>query len=208
MGRALGRSRSASGVIRLSGLSQRSLASIFNHCVLDESRAGFRDAALLGLMAGAGLSPSEVIALEWRDVEIDRGVLTISGRSRFGRAVALQETTLSQLLRRWSDVALRRDGSVLTSTSEPSSGQPLSRAAVYRIVSRRARAAGFSGLLPSDLAHHYWWDLKRQHASGRTSCSLVTSEDGVVQFLSPALDIRVEFASRPEEAELAFVMDG
>lgn len=73
------KNRKAETLPRGRALDKEELRTIIKHCQAENSPAGTRDTALIGVMYGTGLRRSEVVKLELRDYNPRNGALTIRG---------------------------------------------------------------------------------------------------------------------------------
>lgn len=114
-----------------------------------------RNAALLGLLYGAGLRISEICGLAWRDLQArnEAGQVTVFGKGGQTRAVLLPASV-------WrSVIALRGEaGADAPVFRSRSGGGHLNPVSVHRLVKAAAKRAG----LPEEVSTHW---LRHAHAS-------------------------------------------
>jgi len=124
------------------------------------SVTGVRNRALVAVFAGAGLRLAEALALMPRDVDLEAGTLTVrEGKGRKRRVTSLT-VEASAVLARWIDrrAALGMTGRqpVFCTTSENSTGKPLSQGYVRTLLPRLATRAGIEKRVhPHGLRHFY-----------------------------------------------------
>ena len=83
------------------------LLALVNVCAGDTGPAGARDAAILGLLYAGGLRRSEIVTLDWEDVDLEQGQVTFRhSKGNKSRVVYLANGALGAL-RAW--VAIRGD---------------------------------------------------------------------------------------------------
>lgn len=142
-------------------VSQAEIKALFRACTKDKSPAGIRDAAILGLLYGAGLRRAEIVGLQLGDYQPDNDTaasLKVRGKGRRERLIWLANGAL-YALEDWITLrgdhpgpmfcAIRKDGKILPERA------PLSREAIYGILRKRAREAEISPLSPHDLRRTY-----------------------------------------------------
>jgi integrase/recombinase XerD len=119
--------------------------------------ASLRDRALLELMYACGLRASEAIGLELTDVDLDERVLRARGKGSKERVVPIGQAAARAL-----SVYLERGRPALVKGApEPHlfvnfRGGPLTRQGLYKIVRRRAAAAGLADRMsPHTLRHTF-----------------------------------------------------
>lgn len=103
-----------------------------------ESRAPLRDALMLMLLVGNGLTLQELTALDCDDVDLARSVLHLRGRTQRERLVPLSESAV-RMLRRY--LRERPTGPLWSSRR----GERLSARGVQYVCARAARRAGLCG---------------------------------------------------------------
>ncbi|HEY2526193.1 MAG TPA: tyrosine recombinase XerC [Candidatus Binataceae bacterium] len=117
------------------------------------SPAALRDRAILETLYSSGLRVSELVGLNWRDIDDDVGmVLVRSGKGNKDRMVPIGEPALDALKawRRAMPVAWELDGPVITNLR----GGRLTTRAVENVLAQRIVAAGLgASITPHGLRH-------------------------------------------------------
>jgi integrase/recombinase XerC len=119
----------------------------------ESSAAARRDRAIFETLYSSGLRVSELVGLDWRDIDEELGMVMVrSGKGNKDRLVPLGEPALDAL-KRWRvamPVAWERDGPVITNLR----GGRLTTRSVELILQRRIAAAGIgAGITPHGLRH-------------------------------------------------------
>jgi integrase/recombinase XerC len=119
----------------------------------DQSPAALRDRAIMETLYSSGLRVSELVGLNWRDVDEDIGMLTVrAGKGNKDRVVPIGEPALDALRawRRAMPVAWEHDGPVITNLR----GGRLTTRSVEMMLERRIAAAGLAtAITPHGLRH-------------------------------------------------------
>lgn len=142
-----------------------------------DSRLSPRNVCLLEILFGCGLRVSEVISLRTSDVDLDSGVLRITGKRGKMRVVPIPSGTATNLSQ-WLSVGRKEllkkpTGLVFVSAR----GTALSRQAVYGIIAGSARAGGVTGHIgPHTLRHSYAVSLLKGGADLRAVQELLGHE--------------------------------
>lgn len=92
-----------------------------------------RDRCLLELLYGSGLRLSELWALDWRALDLERASVRVLGKGNKERIVPLTDPAVAAL-RRWRDDSLRQEAA---SRLEPPDGEALWPGNLKRRISRR-----------------------------------------------------------------------
>jgi site-specific recombinase XerD len=138
---------------------------LFQQCAAGGGPAGVRDAALLGVLYGAGLRRAEVVALSIPDYTSTDGALLVRGKGNKTRIVYLRGGA-AQAVAAW--LALRgstadRDGTVPIFTRIYKGGvvtpYRLTPQAVLDVLRRRAVRAGLRPFSPHDIRRTFIGDL-------------------------------------------------
>lgn len=136
-------------------------AAILLACQQDQTPAGPRDAAIFGLGVFGGLRRAEVASLKIADYDLDRQVMTVSGKGNKARTVHVA-TGVDDALADWLHVRGDRDGRLFWAINRGGrilTGQGISGNAIYEMVARRAKAAGVKFFTPHDLRRTFAGDL-------------------------------------------------
>jgi site-specific recombinase XerD len=142
-------------------LSTGELRALFQACDLTTAR-GARDAALLALLYGAGLRRAEVVQIATSDLDLDGGVVRVTGKGNRERAVPFAPGVRG-LLDRWIDLRGDLSGPLLLPVRKGGAvagdGRGLTGQAVLMILRRLAQRSGVSPFSPHDARRSFISDL-------------------------------------------------
>jgi integrase/recombinase XerC len=121
----------------------------------DSTPASIRDRAIFETLYSSGLRVGELVALDWRDIDEELGMVMIrAGKGNKDRLVPLGEPALDAL-KRWKTampIAWEHNGPVITNLR----GGRLTTRSVEMILQRRIEAAGVTvGVTPHGLRHSF-----------------------------------------------------
>ncbi|WP_306557905.1 tyrosine-type recombinase/integrase, partial [Nostoc sp. 'Peltigera malacea cyanobiont' DB3992] len=102
----------ASKELRGRALSQDEINSLMTVCFSDRTPAGFRDAALIAILRGAGLRRAEVVKLDLKDFKSDGEIKIRSGKGRVDRTVYLSPGAIA-LVNDWLEIRTKTSGALL-----------------------------------------------------------------------------------------------
>ena len=144
----------------------------------DEPRA-LRDRAMLEMLYATGLRVSELIALRYTQVNLNQGVVRVTGKGNRERLVpigAAAAETLQQFEQRGRAALLEgRSSEHLFPTRE---GEPMTRQAFWHLIKRHARTAGIDKpLSPHTLRHAFATHLLNHGADLRVVQMLLGHSD-------------------------------
>lgn len=142
-------------------LKQGEILALANVCIVDQTPAGARDAAIIGLLYGTGLRRSELVHLDLEHFESDTGKLIVkSGKGRKDRTVYAAEGTLAALLD-WLAVRGDEPGALFLPINRGGNiaGQRLTAQAVYNLLKKRAAEAGVSDFSCHDFRRTFAGDM-------------------------------------------------
>jgi site-specific recombinase XerD len=148
-------------------LATDEIQALFRQCASDTGAAGARDAALLGVLYGAGLRRAEVAALSLPDYSVIDGALTVRGKGNKVRVAYLsKEGGAARALSAW--LAIRGTGAdrddstpIFTRVYKGGAVTPnrLTPQAVLDVLRRRAMRAGLRPFSPHDVRRTFIGDL-------------------------------------------------
>ena len=122
----------------------------------DDSSLHLRNLTILELLYGAGMRVSELISLDMSQIDLDSSAIRVTGKRNKTRMIPLPAQTNESLRTYLSSV---RDSLIKAPTGVvflSARGKPLSRQAVYSLVSSMAKAAGVRGAIgPHTFRHTY-----------------------------------------------------
>lgn len=142
-------------------LKASDLAALFRACKHDSSPAGARDAALIAILAGAGLRRSEAVALDLADFDLDINCLQVrQGKGRKFRTVYLPDGAAAVLMA-WLVVRGNAPGPLLCPVRRGGHTivKRMTDQAVMLIIQKRAYQAGIAALSPHDFRRTFITDL-------------------------------------------------
>ncbi|WP_373527408.1 tyrosine-type recombinase/integrase [Nostoc sp.] len=150
----------ASKELRGRALSQNEIDSLMKVCFSDRTPAGFRDAALIAILRGAGLRRAEVVKLDLKDFKSDGEIKIRSGKGRVDRTVYLSPGAIA-LVNDWIEIRTLAPGALLCQVNK--SGrvvqQRLTPQAVLFILQKRGEEAGIEHFSPHDMRRTFVSDL-------------------------------------------------
>jgi site-specific recombinase XerD len=150
----------ASKELRGRALSQDEINSLMKVCFKDRTPAGFRDAALIAILRGAGLRRAEVVKLDLKDFKDDGEIKVRSGKGRVDRTVYLSPGAIA-LVNDWLEIRTKTPGALLCQVNK--SGrvvqQRLTPQAVLFILQKRGLEAGCEHFSPHDMRRTFVSDL-------------------------------------------------
>jgi integrase len=142
-------------------LHEGEVMALARACMNDETPAGIRDAAIIGILATGGLRREELTALTLAHVDSSGRIEVRGGKGRKDRTVYLAGGALAALLD-WLDLRgdvpgplfhpIRKNGAI-------QHGQPMTAQAVYKLLVKRAAQAGVADFSPHDFRRTFVGDL-------------------------------------------------
>jgi site-specific recombinase XerD len=138
------------------------LAALLRVCAADEHPLGARDAALIAILAGAGLRRSEVVALDLADYQAATAALRVRGGKGNKDRLAYLDAGAQHALEAWLSLRGRAAGPLLLPVhwrGQIQHGKRLTAQAVLYALQKRARSAGIAAFTPHDLRRTFISDL-------------------------------------------------
>jgi site-specific recombinase XerD len=141
-------------------ISHGELQALMDVCSQDQSAAGPRDAAIMGLLYACGLRRAELVALDVDDYDVAAGELRVKGKRNKERLAHVVEGAAAALAD-WLTIRGDEPGPLFWPIRK---GGHLKRGrlttqAVYYILQARADQAGVKDLSPHDLRRTFVGDL-------------------------------------------------
>jgi site-specific recombinase XerD len=142
-------------------LSQGELLALVEICKQDDSPAGVRDAAILGLLYTCGLRRAELVALEAADFEPESGKLSVrAGKGRKQRTVYVQGGALHALTD-WRAILQNDSGALFVPINKGGKLIPrrMNAQSIYDMLKKRGEQAGVKAFSPHDLRRTFVGDM-------------------------------------------------
>ncbi len=150
----------ASKELRGRALSQDEIDSLMKVCFSSRTPAGFRDAALIAILRGAGLRRAEVVKLDLKDFNNDGSIKIRSGKGRVDRTVYLSPGA-TKIVNDWLEIRTLEAGALLCQVNK--SGrvvlQRLTPQAILFILQKRCKEVGLEHFSPHDMRRTFVSDL-------------------------------------------------
>ncbi len=164
--------------VAVSKLASRQVKLLTDACEADESIEGARDAAVIGLMLGAGLRRQEVVGLQRGDYEDEDGRIRVSSRRGLARSVILEGRTRAAV-EGWLRLRGAWSGPLIAALSPHGEVQMrgLTPSAVNRLLAKRSDQAGCAGITPRDLRGRFLRELQAASRE-RPRCRYYQDENG------------------------------
>jgi len=147
--------------LRGRALSKDEIAALLEVCRDDPTSQGVRDAALIGILRGAGLRRAEVVKLKLSDFQPDISALEIySGKGGKDRTVYLPDGAI-KLVENWLTIRGNEPSSLLCPIRKTGKIElrQMTPHAVLLIVQKRAEQAGVESFSPHDFRRTFCSDL-------------------------------------------------
>lgn len=131
------------------------------------TETGLRDRALLELMYSSGLRVSEAVNIEAKDIDLDGGVLTCTGKGSKTRRVPVGTSAVEWLK---SYLALRKkQGNIdVPKLFVTPAGRPLNRQMIHAFIKGYADKCGLENVSPHTLRHSFATHLIQNRADIRS----------------------------------------
>lgn len=140
-------------------LEVKELRSMIKVCD-DNTLIGLRDAAIIGLVYGAGLRRQEAADLQISNIDLNKGTVHVLGKGNKERINTLGGKSLT-LLKSYLKIRGTQQGSLFVRGKKGNklTTLPISDQSIYDIVVKRYKQAGLSKLSPHDLRRSYATNL-------------------------------------------------
>jgi integrase/recombinase XerD len=149
----------ASKELRGRCLSQQEITALMQYCFADPTPIGYRDAALIAILRGAGLRRSEAVNLMLSDLH-SGSIKVRSGKGGKDRTVYLPDGALP-IVEDWLEIRGREDGALLCHINKAGSVtlRQLTPQAVLFILEKRGQEAGVDNFSAHDFRRTFISEL-------------------------------------------------
>ncbi len=131
------------------------------------TETGLRDRAILELMYSSGLRVSEVVSAQIRDIDLDAGIITTTGKGSKTRRVPVGSSAV-EWLRAYLVLRQKKENSAILDLFVTPACRPLSRQTIFLFIREYAEKAGLEGVSPHTLRHSFATHLVQNRADIRS----------------------------------------
>lgn len=142
-------------------ISQGELMALAEVCKMENSAAGWRDAAIIGLLYTCGMRRSELVALELADYEAETGKLKIlHGKGNKQRMVYVKNGA-GRALSAWLDMRGTAPGALFMPINKSGkiTDSRMTDQAIYNMLKKRAQQSGLKKFSPHDFRRTFVGDM-------------------------------------------------
>ena len=140
------------------------------------TETGLRDRAILELMYACGLRVSEAVTLTVKDVDLDSGIVTTTGKGSKTRRVPVGSSAV-EWLKTYLVVRRRKENVEIQNLFVTPLGKPLNRQIIYDFVREYAEKCGLEGVSPHTLRHSFATHLIQNRADIRSVQQMLGHSD-------------------------------
>lgn len=175
-------------------LATGEILALVNACQKDTSPAGTRDAAIIGLLYGAGLRRQEIVSLSLASFDKETGQLILRGKRNKERTAYVSNGALDALLD-WLDIRGQEDDALFVAINKGGrldTSKPMNPQSIYDMLQKRAEQAGVKDFSPHDFRRTFVSDLLDKGADIATVAKMAGHAN---------VQTTARYDRRPEEAK-------
>jgi len=131
------------------------------------SEIGLRDRAILELMYASGLRVSEAANLRIRDIDVDSGIVTTTGKGKKTRKVPVGKSAI-EWIKSYMSIRRRIENIEIDNLFVNSHGGSIDRHTIYLSITEYAEKCGLVGISPHTLRHSFATHLIQNNADIRS----------------------------------------
>lgn len=131
------------------------------------TETGLRDRAILELMYASGLRVSEAANVKMRDIDLDSGILTTTGKGSKTRRVPVGSSAI-EWIRSYLAIRRRKERIEIDNLFVTPVGMPVNRQIIHAFIATYAKKCGLQGVSPHTLRHSFATHLVQNNADIRS----------------------------------------
>jgi integrase/recombinase XerD len=131
------------------------------------TETGLRDRAILELLYSSGLRVSEAVNIQIRDIDLDSGVLTTTGKGSKTRRVPVG-TSAVEWVKSYLAYRRKHENTGSQNLFVSPAGRPLNRQIIHSMIKEYAEKCGLEGVSPHTLRHSFATHLVQNRADIRS----------------------------------------
>lgn len=128
---------------------------------------GLRDRAILELMYSSGLRVSEAVSIQVKDVDLDAGILTTTGKGSKTRRVPVGSSAV-EWLKTYLVTRQKKQDIEVSNLFVTIAGRPITRQTIFLFIKEYAKKAGLEDISPHTLRHSFATHLVQNRADIRS----------------------------------------
>ena len=140
------------------------------------TETGLRDRSIIELMYACGLRVSEAVTLTTKDVDLDSGILTTTGKGSKTRRVPVGSSAV-EWLKTYLVLRNRKENVEVQNLFVTPLGRPINRQIIYDFVREYAEKCGLKGVSPHTLRHSFATHLIQNRADIRSVQQMLGHSD-------------------------------
>jgi integrase/recombinase XerD len=137
---------------------------------------GLRDRAILELMYASGLRVSEAVNLTMKEVDLDLGILTTTGKGSKTRRVPVGSSAV-EWLKSYLAIRRKKENLEVQNLFVTPLGRPINRQMVYQFLREYGQKCGLEGVSPHTLRHSFATHLIQNRADIRSVQQMLGHSD-------------------------------
>jgi integrase/recombinase XerD len=147
-------------------LNQAEIEALF--LVPDTStEIGLRDRAILELMYSSGLRVSEAVTIQIKDIDLDAGILTTTGKGSKTRRVPVGSSAV-EWLKSYLATRQKKENIEVSNLFVTPAGRPITRQTIFLFIKEYAKKCGLEDVSPHTLRHSFATHLVQNRADIRS----------------------------------------
>ncbi len=131
------------------------------------TETGLRDRAILELMYASGLRVSEAANVKLRDIDLDAGIITTTGKGSKTRRIPVGSSAI-EWLKSYSAKRRGKENIDVENLFVTPTGSPINRQIIHSFIKEYAERCGFTGVSPHTLRHSFATHLVQNNADIRS----------------------------------------
>jgi integrase/recombinase XerD len=128
---------------------------------------GLRNRAILELMYSSGLRVSEAVSIEIKDIDLDAGILTTTGKGSKTRRVPVGSSAV-EWLKTYLALRGKKEDIEVSNLFVTPAGRPVTRQTIFLFVKEYAEKCGLEDVSPHTLRHSFATHLVQNRADIRS----------------------------------------
>jgi len=128
---------------------------------------GLRNRAILELMYACGLRVSEVCVLQYKDIDLDAGILTCKGKGNKTRRVPVGKSAI-EWVKSYLAVRRKKENIEINNIFVTFLGSPINRQTIFLFIKEYAKKIGLQEVSPHTIRHSFATHLVQNSADIRS----------------------------------------